>query len=71
MPPSERGGSAKLTGGAYDNVNKNFSSQIRGMHPYRQGYSAVNKAFEYLVHGHLPDKDACIMKNEIKLFENL
>ena len=40
-------------------------------HPYRQGYSAVNKAFEYLVHGHLPDKDACIMKNEIKLFENL
>ena len=40
-------------------------------HPYRQGFSAVNKAFEYLVHGHVPEKELCIMKNEIKLFENL
>ena len=40
-------------------------------HPYRQGFSAVNKAFEYLVHGRLPEKDMCILKNEIKLFENL
>lgn len=40
-------------------------------HPYRQGYSAVNKAFEYLVHGRLPDKEAYILKNEIKLLENL
>ena len=40
-------------------------------HPYRQGFSAVNKAFEYLVHGRLPDKEECILKNEIKLVENL
>lgn len=40
-------------------------------HPYRQGFSAVNKAFEYLVHGHLPEKEEFIYKNEIKLFENL
>ena len=39
--------------------------------PYRQGFSAVNKAFEYLVHGHVLEKELCIMKNEIKLFENL
>ena len=40
-------------------------------HPYRQGHNAVNKAFEYLVNGRMPDKEADIMKNEIKLFENL
>ena len=40
-------------------------------HPYRQGFSAVNKAFEYLVHGRLPEKEEYIFKNEIKLFENL
>lgn len=40
-------------------------------HPYRQGFSAVNKAFEYLVHGRLPEKEEFIFKNEIKLFENL
>ena len=40
-------------------------------HPYRQGFSAVNKAFEYLVHGRLPEKEECILKNEIKLVENL
>lgn len=40
-------------------------------HPYRQGFSAVNKAFEYLVHGHLPEKGSYILKNEIKLYENL
>jgi len=40
-------------------------------HPYRQGYTAINKAFEYLVHGRRPDKEAYILKNEIKLLENL
>ena len=29
------------------------------------------KAFEYLVHGHVSEKELCIMKNEIKLFEKL
>ena len=40
-------------------------------HPYRQGHTAINKAFEYLVHGRRPDHEAYILKNEIKLLENL
>lgn len=40
-------------------------------HPYRQGHVAINKAFEYLVHGRRPDHEAYILKNEIKLLENL
>lgn len=40
-------------------------------HPYRQGHSAVNRAFEFLVKGRTPDKDSYILKNEIKLYENL
>lgn len=40
-------------------------------HPYRQGHTAINKAFEFLVHGRQPDKDSYIFKNEIKLLENL
>ena len=40
-------------------------------HPYRQGHSAVNRAFEYLVNGRLPEKDSYVLKNEIKLYENL
>lgn len=40
-------------------------------HPYRQGHTAINKAFEYLVHGREPEKDCYIFKNEIKLLENL
>lgn len=40
-------------------------------HPYRQGNIAVRTAFEYLVNGQLPKKDKTIMKNDIKLYENL
>lgn len=40
-------------------------------HPYRQGHGAVSRAFEYLVNGRMPYKDSFVLKNEIKLYENL
>lgn len=40
-------------------------------HPFRQGRSAINRAFEFLVNGRQPAKDSYIFKNEIKLYENL
>lgn len=40
-------------------------------HPYRQGHLAVDIAFAYLVNGRLPEKREYIMKNEIRLLENL
>ncbi|MCR5627737.1 MAG: substrate-binding domain-containing protein [Lachnospiraceae bacterium] len=39
--------------------------------PYTQGYKAVVTAMRYLVNGLYPEKDKYIMKNEIKIFENL
>ncbi|MDQ0203823.1 LacI family DNA-binding transcriptional regulator [Pectinatus haikarae] len=40
-------------------------------HPYRQGQRAMQIIFEYLVNGIDPDKTKHIMKNEIKILENL
>lgn len=40
-------------------------------HPIRQGRMAVSLAFEYLVNGRMPEKKNYIMKNEIRLLENL
>lgn len=40
-------------------------------HPYRQGQKAMQVVFEYLVNGISPDKSEHIMKNEIKILENL
>ena len=40
-------------------------------HPTRQGRLSVQLAFEYLVNGRLPDKTWYLMKNEIRLLENL
>lgn len=40
-------------------------------HPYRQGRRAMEIAFEYLVNGCPPRSNEYIMKNEIKLLENL
>lgn len=63
---------------AFDTVPKTVEMMEFGIikatiyqHPYRQGHNAVNRAFEYLVNGRMPDKVTDIMKNEIKLFENL
>lgn len=40
-------------------------------HPYRQGKRAMQIVFEYLVNGISPYKSKYIMKNEIKILENL
>ena len=40
-------------------------------HPYRQGHLAVDLAFAYLVNGRMPGKQEYILKNEIRLLENL
>lgn len=39
--------------------------------PYTQGYKAINLAFQYLVSSALPEKNQHIVKNEIKIIENL
>ena len=40
-------------------------------HPYRQGRRAMEVAFEYLINGRQPRSDEYLVKNEIKLLENL
>ena len=40
-------------------------------HPYRQGRRAMEVAFEYLINGRQPRYDEYLVKNEIKLLENL
>lgn len=40
-------------------------------HPYRQGRRAMEVAFEYLINGRPPRYDEYLVKNEIKLLENL
>lgn len=39
--------------------------------PYTQGYKSVRLAFDYLVSGNPPEKEQFIVKNEIKILENL
>lgn len=40
-------------------------------HPYTQGYKSMQIIFKYLVNGIMPKKTMYIMKNEIKILENL
>ena len=40
-------------------------------HPYRQGQRSMQLAFDYLVNGIAPERKMYIMKNEIKIVENL
>ena len=40
-------------------------------HPFTQGYKAVHTAFRYLVSGVRPPRDQMLVKNEIKIKENL
>lgn len=39
--------------------------------PFTQGNKSVHLAFDYLISGNKPEKDKYIMKNEIKIVENL
>lgn len=63
---------------AFDSVPSTVEMMRHGVvkailyqNPTRQGRMAVNLAFEYLVNGRMPDKKNYIMKNEIRLLENL
>lgn len=52
-------------------MKKNIIKAVIYQHPYRQGQKAMQLTFEYLVNGIRPDKSEYIMKNEIKILENL
>ena len=40
-------------------------------HPHQQGRRAMQLMFDYLVNGSLPEKNAYIMRNEIRILENV
>lgn len=68
----------KLTVVAFDSVPSTVEMMRRGVlqailyqHPYRQGHQAMELVFEYLVNGIQPQRETYILKNEIKLLENL
>lgn len=63
---------------AFDSVPATVEMMRQGIvraiiyqHPFRQGNLAARLAFEYVVQGKVPTKDKYIMKNDIKLLENL
>lgn len=63
---------------AFDSVPSTVEMMKRGIvrailyqHPYRQGRRSMDIAFEYLVNGIEPRRRRFILKNEIKLLENL
>jgi LacI family transcriptional regulator len=68
----------KLTIIAFDAVPTTVEMMKKGVlktiiyqHPYRQGHKAMDIAFQYLVNDIKPDSSTYILKNEIKLLENL
>ena len=52
-------------------MKKGIITAIIYQHPYRQGRRAMEVAFEYLINGRQPRYDEYLVKNEIKLLENL
>ncbi len=52
-------------------LKKGVIKAVIYQHPYRQGQRSMQIAFEYLVNGIKPDRKMYIMKNEIKILENL
>jgi len=69
---------APVTAVAFDSVPSTVDMMKQGVlqailyqHPYRQGRKAMDIVFDYLVNGIAPKREKNIMKNEIKLLENL
>lgn len=63
---------------AFDSVPSTVEMMRQGIvravlyqHPYRQGHLSMELAFEYLVNGREPARREYILKNEIRLLENL
>ncbi|MCH4167025.1 MAG: LacI family DNA-binding transcriptional regulator [Megasphaera sp.] len=68
----------KLTVVAFDSVPTTVEMMKKGVlhtiiyqHPYRQGHKAMDIAFQYLVNDIKPACSTYILKNEIKMLENL
>ena len=69
---------ASITAVAFDSVPSTVDMMKQGVlqailyqHPYRQGRKSMDIVFDYLVNGISPKREKNIMKNEIKLLENL
>ena len=67
-----------LTVIAFDSVPSTVEMMKKGViqaviyqHPYRQGHKAMDIVFEYLVNGITPRNSVYLLKNEVKLIENL
>lgn len=67
-----------ITAIAFDSVPTTVEMMKKGVlqailyqHPYRQGHKAMDIVFEYLVNGIEPVSKSYILKNEIKIIENL
>ena len=52
-------------------MKKGVIQAVIYQHPYRQGHKAMDIVFEYLVNGITPRNSVYLLKNEVKLIENL
>ncbi len=63
---------------AFDTIPSTIDMMKKGLikaalyqHPHQQGRRAMQVMFDYLVNGSLPEKTAYIMRNEIRISENV
>jgi LacI family transcriptional regulator len=63
---------------AFDTIPSTIDMMKKGLikaalyqHPHQQGRRAMQLMFDYLVNGSLPEKSAYIMRNEIRILENV
>lgn len=63
---------------AFDTIPSTIDMMKKGLikaalyqHPHQQGRRAMQVMFDYLVNGSLPEKTAYIMRNEIRIAENV
>lgn len=63
---------------AFDTIPSTIEMMKKGLikaalyqHPHQQGRRAMQVMFDYLVNGSLPEKKAYIMRNEIRIAENV
>jgi LacI family transcriptional regulator len=63
---------------AFDTIPSTIEMMKKGLikaalyqHPHQQGRRAMQVMFDYLVNGSLPEKTAYIMRNEIRIAENV
>ena len=71
-------GRTDITIVAFDTIPSTIDMMKKGLikaalyqHPHQQGRRAMQVMFDYLVNGSLPEKTAYIMRNEIRIAENV